>query len=816
MNLSQRKLNRAEWNSVEIPVSLDEKAVINMICRGYNEPNYVHNPTKTIMNFLKIENTETNEKYIYQYYLHDKILKLTKKYDINYTHNVNINKKKLNKANMMRIENNSKEVLKLDTEIYEFTLLDIMSKLLKYKQSNNHKWSVHYYTLARLSKYELYNVNDVFMCFVNHILALYVDDIELLAIIAKGKDYIECNEYLLKYAPNRLYTHQKEIMQIFKKNGMYADRSKLVMYTAPTATGKTLTPIALAQEYRVIFVCAARHVGVALAKSSISVGKKIAFAFGCETADDIRLHYFAAKTYERNRKSGGIQKVDNSDGVNVEIMICDIKSYLCAMRYMCSFNEELSQTNKDLLVFWDEPTITLDYKEHECHSYITNIWRENEIPNIVLSSATLPTVEELHDTVDDFRSKFENPSIHTISSKECKKSIRLTDSTGEVVVPHLRYRSYDQLKECIQHISVNTTLYRYLDLHELCRFIVHVLDDDEDIELPEEFDIDNYFDSIDAIDMESIKHYYFQILKHFPSDKWEATYDRFQKMEKEKLPVNQYFSKQSNGMNITTCDAFTLTDGPTIFIAEDVEKIAKFCIQQSKMSQQTMSTINQDILFNNNINDQILKLNKSLENIIQKDIDSGNEKRLQKESNSSDVKEIRRRIDDLNALYREVTIDKLYVPNSLPHLQKWYDTSAHNVFTSNISNSDVQRIVELSTVDDIWKILLLMGIGLFSKEQPIEYTEIVKEFADNQKLYLIIANGDYIYGTNYQFCHAFIGKDLDNMTQEKLIQAIGRVGRNKLQQTYTVRLRNNEMINKIFLPEHEKIEAVNMNRLFCS
>ena len=814
MNLSQRKLNRAEWNSVEIPIPIEEKAVVDMICRGFYDPNYAYNPTKTIMYFLKIEKTETNEKYTYLYYLHDKISKLSKKYNIDYNIDFSFNKKEIGKANMMRIENNSKELLKSEVEIYEFTLLEIVSKLLKYKHTDNHKWCLHYYTLARLFKYDLYNVNSKFMGYVKHILSLYIEDVELLAIIAKGKEYIECNEYLLKYAPNKLYAHQKEIIQIFKKDGVHAESSKLVMYTAPTATGKTLTPIALSQQYRVIFVCAARHVGVALAKSSISVRKKIAFAFGCETADDIRLHYFAAKTYERNRKSGGIQKVDNSDGVNVEIMICDIKSYLCAMRYMCSFNEQLSQTNKDLLVFWDEPTITLDYEEHECHSYINDIWRENEIPNMVLSSATLPSINELRDTIDDFRSKFENPSVHTISSRECKKSIRLINADGEVVVPHLQYKTFADLQKCIQHISENTTLYRYLDLHEVCRFIVHI--QDIDIELPEELDVDVYFNSIYEIDMEGIKHYYFQILKHFPADKWEAIYERFQSMEKAKLPINKYFSKQSNGMNITTCDAFTLTDGPSIFIAEDVEKIAKFCIQQSKLSEQTMSQINQDILFNNNINDQILKLNKSLENIIQKDIDSGNEKRLQKESQSTEVKEKRRRIDDLNALYREVTIDKLYVPNSLPHLQKWYNGSVHNVFTSDITNSDVQRIVELSSVTDIWKILLLMGIGLFSKDQPIEYTEIVKEFADNQKLYLVIANGDYIYGTNYQFCHAFIGKDLDNMTQEKLIQAIGRVGRNKLQQTYTVRLRNSDMIDKLFLPELDKIEAKNMNRLFCS
>ena len=49
---------------------------------------------------------------------------------------------------------------------------------------------------------------------------------------------------------------------------------KLVLYIAPTGTGKTLSPIALTKQYKVIFICVSRHVGLALAKSAISMEKK--------------------------------------------------------------------------------------------------------------------------------------------------------------------------------------------------------------------------------------------------------------------------------------------------------------------------------------------------------------------------------------------------------------------------------------------------------------------------------------------------------------------------------------------------------------
>ena len=109
-----------------------------------------------------------------------------------------------------------------------------------------------------------------------------------------------------------------------------------------------------------------------------------------------------------------------------------------------------------------------------------------------------------------------------------------------------------------------------------------------------------------------------------------------------------------------------------------------------------------------------------------------------------------------------------------------------------------------------------MGIGVFSTHTSTRYTEIMKDLAKSKKLYLIIASSDYIYGTNYQFDHCYLGKDLQNMTQEKIIQALGRVGRNKISDEYTIRLRDNSLLEKIFVPEDNKLEVINMQKIFCS
>ena len=52
------------------------------------------------------------------------------------------------------------------------------------------------------------------------------------------------------------------------------------------------------------------------------------------------------------------------------------------------------------------------------------------------------------------------------------------------------------------------------------------------------------------------------------------------------------------------------------------------------------------------------------------------------------------------------------------------------------------------------------------------------------------------------------------MTQEKTIQAMGRMGRNNKHMDFSIRFRNDELINKIFEEQEDRQEVINMNNLF--
>jgi hypothetical protein len=192
--------------------------------------------------------------------------------------------------------------------------------------------------------------------------------------------------------------------------------------------------------------------------------------------------------------------------------------------------------------------------------------------------------------------------------------------------------------------------------------------------------------------------------------------------------------------------------------------------------------------------------------------DSGQSERLTQES--------QKYMDEINKIRREIrmiALDPMYIPNTKPHQDIWAPTSEihTNAFLPNIDEETVKKIMLLDIENNL-KVLLLLGIGMFMEKPNIHYMEIMKRLADTQCLFIIIASSDYIYGTNYQFCHGFIGKDLMNMTQQKTLQAMGRIGRNNIQQDYTVRFRDDDMIKRLFQTPEHNIEAVNMCALFCS
>jgi len=856
MDLSQTKLSKSEWMNIETPVSDGEKSILQLIVDGASDINLKRNDTPSLFTYMKIEYSEDLELQLYKQYFEKSVNDMVMRFYPDFFADDSVKKKEKKAApiktrDLIRIQSMDSKIVEKRDHIFEFVLVDLCKSLFEnislVRAGKKNKFAFYLYTLIQVKKASVLHLNKYVKDFVDRVIQKTQSTVSLDNVLNQAHHFIEKNPYLLKFEDRTLFQHQKQLFSVLRD----VQTPKLVLYIAPTGTGKTLSPLGLADKNRVIFVCAARHVGLALAKSAISVGKRVAFAFGCETASDIRLHYFAASVYSRNKRTGGIGKVDNSVGDKVQIMICDVFSYICAMHYMQAFSPD-PYTN-DLITYWDEPTITMDYENHDLHAIIHKNWTQNKIPVMVLSCATLPKEDEILDTIQDFKDRFDGAEIHSILSYDCKKSISILNKNGFPVLPHLLFRDFEDLKKCVQHCIQNKTLLRYFDVVEIVRFF-----DNADID--DRYKPDSYFGGdISQITMNSIKLYYLKALEQMNPATWTAVYDKLASEIRPKfykktirksasmensqraLPISDLSGKPfsrtqsmqvlpgpkpvppvqsaSSGILLTTEDAYTLTDGPTIFLAEDVAKIGKFYIQQTNIPARVYQSISEKLAQNSAVQQKIDILMKTLEDKAGAELDK--EKKAEKDNFSPEIKRIMDQIEAVRSHVQMASLDAAYIPNTSQHQRIWRkdDDVSSSAFIPTVDEDSIRDIMSLDVTDQM-KLLLLLGIGTFTRDAEIAasgylaYMEVMKRLAYKQQLYLILASSDYIYGTNYQFCHGFIGKDLLNMTQQKTIQAMGRIGRNQIQQEYTIRFRDDDMILNLFQAPAVNKEAELMNRLF--
>jgi hypothetical protein len=191
---------------------------------------------------------------------------------------------------------------------------------------------------------------------------------------------------------------------------------------------------------------------------------------------------------------------------------------------------------EDLMTYWDEPTITMDYENHDFHELIKNNWKENIIHNVILSSATLPKIHELPETIADFHMKFPGATVYNIVSHDCKKSIPIIDNKGYVILPHYLSDDYEKILEIVKHCENYLTLLRYLDLGEIVKFIYYVHKMNF---VSPKIKMERYFETLDDINMNDIKLYYLTVLKNITPSTWNTIYEEcINKRIKRILPNN--------------------------------------------------------------------------------------------------------------------------------------------------------------------------------------------------------------------------------------------------------------------------------------
>ena len=175
MDLRQQKLTKKEWEFLEVPVSVQEKSILDLIYNSFTNTSFTKNETNSLLLYLKIGTDEPSFHYfLYEKYFQEKIKKTCKKFNIDWKlKKTKKAMKKLNSANLIRIKNSSKKIEDIKSEIIEFILIDLLVKFYK-----KDFCPLSYYSICDILKNNKKYINCYILDFINY----FVEKIKIKSI----------------------------------------------------------------------------------------------------------------------------------------------------------------------------------------------------------------------------------------------------------------------------------------------------------------------------------------------------------------------------------------------------------------------------------------------------------------------------------------------------------------------------------------------------------------------------------------------------------------------------------------------------------
>ena len=356
-----------------------------------------------------------------------------------------------------------------------------------------------------------------------------------------------------------------------------------------------------------------------------------------------------------------------------------------------------------MLLFWDEPTISLDMVESPLHQSISKMWKSNRIPHVILSSATLPKTECLSDVIQSFYSKFGPSSmIHTVKSDDKVSNICLHDIEGGIIMPHNYFISKSDLNAYINEID--KSYYKYFPTNECASFIFNYC---------KSFNLNlNEIFEKDIIDNKIIKSTYLKIILN--SDE-----------EQFKLYRNwKSHGEYEVGTNFVSDHAHGLKYGPSIYLTQDYMNVIKFSIHKSNIPKNSLTDIQKNIESNDRIQTRINELENTLTTVL-------NDKFGDKEDVKNNSREIQKIQDDINRLHKKIlpiTLPYEYIPNTKSHFERFnsdLDFHNSNAFSSSLDD-DSNRLIMNLDIDFKLKLAFLLGIGVFLDGKIFDTNKIIR------------------------------------------------------------------------------------------
>jgi hypothetical protein len=263
-------------------------------------------------------------------------------------------------------------------------------------------------------------------------------------------------------------------------------------------------------------------------------------------------------------------------------------------------------------------------------------------------------------------------------------------------------------------------------------------------------------------------------------------------------------------MLFTQKDARVFETGPCLYMTSNTAVVCRYCLESASIPPQMLSTLRANLAHNQKILAEVAVKTKQMED--KNRADEKKEKKMAEGRDKPEVKLLKEEIKRLTAALKPVNLPESYIPNTEAHKRRFGNTAG---FCSNIDADAAATVLAIEGLPDNYSILFLMGIGVMSHAHP-QYLALVKSMLDENRLFMVVADQDFLWGTNFDFRYMIVAADLcangvHKLTPDMLQQMLGRVGRNGQNATVYSRIPNIGQL--LFCPPAFKAEQTKLNQL---
>ena len=542
------------------------------------------------------------------------------------------------------------------------------------------------------------------------------------------------------------YDSQIELARIVKDN---IQNGFLLFYKTLPGLGKTSMILSICSfikksnsKLKVIFCCSdiLESVRVQVLRTMFNFGIKIGTANANSTKNEYKI------------TNSWYCKDDNER----ELIVADYKSTYLILK---EEEEKIDEKNKiKYLVFFDEPTILTDKLENSVTlEFLSKIFYW--IPkHIILSSATLPLLQELEEIIIHYKKKYNDGVVKEIVSNKTLVGCFIQDFNSNVIVPHSYCKNTTDLKDLLLKIKTFPLLGKFYTLP----FLMNLN------EYSKKFNFHINLDQIESFDQESILENILYLLDKICNLEKQEDFDEFKKINIVKIS-DEAFNENIVNESLNTID-------PSKILTSHAAKYLGCCLIATQDPLKYVTQHLYPIVEKLKEKIKIKSIHKNYEDYLK---EKNKYKSLEEEilnKYNSDEK-------------REEHLLKLKVPKFEFHKNLEINTEEHiKIFSKNLKSYDKSMLkncvsheninITEYNIDDNLKFLLYMGVGVYTQNIDSDYSTKILEMLNDRELAFIIADESFCYGANYEISNVIINDDLANgHSINTILQLIGRTSR---------------------------------------